>query len=55
MALFKNLTPEQKKEYNRTSARFRRYKKSCYRIKIKISDNEFFTKEDMEYISETKK
>lgn len=46
----KNLTPEQKKEYFKTSARFRKYKKSNWLVKRTINDNDFFTKEDMEYI-----
>ena len=50
MTLFKNLTPEQKKEYHKTSARFRRYKKSNWLLKRTVNDNDFFTKEDIDYI-----
>ena len=45
-----NLT-EEKKEYHRTRMALIRYNKAHPSVKRRTSDSEFFSKEDMKYIS----
>jgi len=53
--MFNNLTKEEKKEYYRTRMALIRYNEAHPSVKRRTSDRLFFTKKDMEYISEIKK
>lgn len=48
--MIKDLTKEQKTEYQKCNRRFLRYSKLPDYYRMKISDTTFFTKEDLLYI-----